>query len=251
MIDALTHLTLIRPWWLLALPVILWLWWRIRPRRASALAGSDAAIAPHLADALRTGAGRTRRVYPIDLFLLSGLLLSLAAAGPAWSRKPDPLVGETAPLVVALKVTDSMTQADLPPSRLDRARYKILDLISARAGARTALVAYADSAHRVAPLTEDPGILRPLLESLTPQVMPVEGDNPAAALTMAETILEQADNPGAVLFVLDDMNPAATDALAQANVPVLILLAAPAARQYYPRIGMEHHDSCWMIRPLE
>jgi predicted N-acetyltransferase YhbS len=28
----------------------------------------------------------------------------------------------------------------------------------------------------------------------------------------------------------------------------LILLAAPNARTYYPHIGMEHHDSCWIIR---
>ncbi|MGI9518832.1 MAG: GNAT family N-acetyltransferase [Pirellulaceae bacterium] len=27
----------------------------------------------------------------------------------------------------------------------------------------------------------------------------------------------------------------------------LILLSAPAAREYYPRIGMQHHDSCWII----
>ncbi len=27
----------------------------------------------------------------------------------------------------------------------------------------------------------------------------------------------------------------------------LILLAAPAAREYYPHIGMQPHDSCWMI----
>lgn len=27
----------------------------------------------------------------------------------------------------------------------------------------------------------------------------------------------------------------------------LILLAAPAARSYYPHIGMEFHDSCWII----
>ena len=26
----------------------------------------------------------------------------------------------------------------------------------------------------------------------------------------------------------------------------LILLAAPAAREYYPRIGMQLHDSCWI-----
>jgi GNAT superfamily N-acetyltransferase len=33
----------------------------------------------------------------------------------------------------------------------------------------------------------------------------------------------------------------------------LILLAAPAAREYYPHIGMTRHDSCWIAprRPLE
>lgn len=27
----------------------------------------------------------------------------------------------------------------------------------------------------------------------------------------------------------------------------LILLAAPKAREYYPHIGMQRHDSCWII----
>ena len=30
----------------------------------------------------------------------------------------------------------------------------------------------------------------------------------------------------------------------------LILLSAPAAREYYPHIGMRNHDSCWTIDPL-
>lgn len=29
----------------------------------------------------------------------------------------------------------------------------------------------------------------------------------------------------------------------------LILLAAPTAASYYPHIGMQQHDSCWMIMP--
>ncbi len=28
---------------------------------------------------------------------------------------------------------------------------------------------------------------------------------------------------------------------------MLVLLAAPKARDYYPHIGMQPHDSCWMI----
>jgi predicted N-acetyltransferase YhbS len=30
----------------------------------------------------------------------------------------------------------------------------------------------------------------------------------------------------------------------------LILLSAPAAKAYYPHIGMRAHDSCWTIDPL-
>lgn len=30
---------------------------------------------------------------------------------------------------------------------------------------------------------------------------------------------------------------------------ILILLAAPAARGYYPQIGFERHDSAWILRP--
>jgi GNAT superfamily N-acetyltransferase len=30
----------------------------------------------------------------------------------------------------------------------------------------------------------------------------------------------------------------------------LILLSAPAARTYYPHIGMRQHDSCWTIDPI-
>lgn len=31
----------------------------------------------------------------------------------------------------------------------------------------------------------------------------------------------------------------------------LVLLAAPKAQTYYPHIGFERHESCWMIAPQE
>ena len=163
---------------------------------------------------------------------LSGILLAIAATGPTWSKLPNPLVAETAPLVVALKVTPSMETPDLAPSRLERAKFKILDLIEARAGARTALVAYSGTAHRVSPLTEDPNILRPLLQGLTPKVMPVEGDDAGAALQMALEILSTAETPGAVLFALDDLNPADVAAMngreEETPTPLVFLVATPS-----------------------
>ena len=228
--DILEAFHFLRPLWLLSVLPVLLLWFLVRPKRSG---GKDAhpGIAPHLASALEVGGGGRRRVYPIDGVLVGGVILAIAAAGPTWSKLPNPLVAETAPLVIALKVTPSMESPDLPPSRLERARFKILDLIEARAGARTALVAYAGTAHRVAPLTEDPNILRPLLESLTPAVMPREGDDAAAALEVAAGILETAETPGAVLFALDDLNPADVDALnawdPETRPPLVFLVAAP------------------------
>ena len=128
MIEALSYFHFLRPWWLILIPVIGFLWWRIRPHRGTE-GGQTAGLAPHLAQALQVGTNASRRVLPIDGVALGGLLL--AVAGPAWDRIPNPLV-------VVLKVTESMEMSDLAPSRLERARFKVLDLVEARAGARTA-----------------------------------------------------------------------------------------------------------------
>ncbi|MGI9415922.1 MAG: VWA domain-containing protein, partial [Hyphomicrobiales bacterium] len=123
-----------------------------------------------------------------------------------WSRVPNPLVAQTAPLAVALEVSESMEIPDVPPSRLERAKYKILDVMEARTGARTALIAYGGSAHRVAPLTEDPAVIKPFLEGLSPKVMPKKGQNASSALELARAALATEDVPGAILFVLDDLD---------------------------------------------
>ena len=38
---------------------------------------------------------------------------------------------------------------------------------------------------------------------------------------------------------------------AEGGRATVILLAAPAAVEYYPRIGFTRHESCWMLRAGE
>ncbi|MEM7462509.1 MAG: VWA domain-containing protein, partial [Pseudomonadota bacterium] len=234
MIDYIQHFHFLRPLWLLAIPVLIYLWFKIRPRKV-AKNEAQKGIAPHLAKALSVGSFQGRRIYPIDVVIAGGICLALAVSGPTWSRTPNPLVAETAPLVVVLKVTESMQSSDIAPTRLDRARFKILDLIESRAGARTALVAYAGTPHRVSPLTEDPNILRPLLESLSPEIMPETGDQADEAMDLAIEILATADTPGAILFVLDDLSPANIAHLNEITdpprPPLVFLTALPESQQ--------------------
>ncbi len=226
LLDLADYFHFIRPWWLALVPLALLLWWRVR-HRATARPAPPAGIAPHLAEALTVGGGGVRRLLPIDGVLAAITLLAVGAAGPTWSRVPNPLVDETAPLAIALEVTDSMLDPDVPPSRLERAKQKITDVIAARSGARTALIAYAGSAHRVAPLTEDLAVIAPFIEGLSPEIMPVEGQNAGAALALAREALTAEEVPGAILFVLDSLDsadlPAFASNEAEGGPPVVFL----------------------------
>ncbi len=210
MSGVLDHLALfhfIRPWWLLLIPIALVLWWRVR-HRATRQEDTVKGLAPHLADALRVGSDQRRRLLPIDGVAALMVLAALAAAGPTWSRIANPLLAQTAPLAIALATSESMLSRDVAPSRLERAKFKIEDLLATRAGARTALIAYAGSAHTVTPLTEDPEVLKPFLEGLSPEIMPSPGNNATAALTLAASALAAEPTPGAILFVADAVDRA-------------------------------------------
>ncbi|MDO6484011.1 vWA domain-containing protein [Shimia thalassica] len=228
LLDILAVFHFLRPLWLLALPLIVWVWYRVRKPRNAGAATSEK-IAPHLAEALTVGSTGTKRLQPIDGVVLSMILMTLAAAGPTWSRVENPFLSQTASMAVALEVSRSMEAPDLPPNRLDRAKFKVLDLIERRAGARTALFAYAGSAHRVAPLTEDPNILRAMLDGLSPKVMPSDGNNVTAALELARAELSKTETPGTILLVLDSIDRADLAALqpTEGGDPVVVLFAAP------------------------
>lgn len=217
----------LRPVWLIAIPVIAALWWYGR-WRANAVEGSGQLVASHLRAALTVNRDQRDSFRPVDLAALLGLAVVLAASGPTWSRQPSPWFAETAPLVVAIEVSDSMRASDVAPTRLDRARFKLLDLIAARTGSRTAVIAYADSAHIVLPPSSDVDVIKPLLESLDPAIMPLPGSNAADALPLALRLLGDNAAIGTVLFVNDGFNALDIPALARfeatAGNPSLVAL---------------------------
>ena len=208
----------IRPLWLSLLPVVAAVWWLVR-HRATRFGTPDAGLAPHLRDALTLGAHKKKRLLPIDWVAAIISLALIGVAGPAWTRIPDPFVAQTAPMVVILKVTPSMTANDVAPTRLERAKQKIQDLLKLRAGARTALVAYAGTAHLVVPMTNDPTVIKPYLEGLDPEIMPKKGADAVAAFETATRVLKNEKTSGAVLFVLDEIGSQDMDAINAAEDP--------------------------------
>ncbi|PKP68297.1 MAG: VWA domain-containing protein, partial [Alphaproteobacteria bacterium HGW-Alphaproteobacteria-5] len=235
MIDmgGIETLHFLRPLWLMALPLAAFVWWRGRREHDPARA-LEAAIAPHLLRHLLVGRSAGARVRPSDVGALAIALMILALAGPSWRRELPPFVENIAPLVIAIDASQSMAAADVAPSRLARAAQKVRDLIARRADARTALVVYAGSAHVVLPLTNDPRLIVPFLDALSPDLMPVAGKNPSAALALAREITKGESVESAILFMTDKLMPADAAMLAGEAGGIHILLVAADATTAAP-----------------
>ena len=95
------------------------------------------------------------QLQPIHTLLTLIVLGAIALAGPTWTREQLPFSEDKAPLVIALDLSETMNAIDLDPTRLERAKLKLHDLLKARNGGRTALFVYAGTVHMVLPFTTD------------------------------------------------------------------------------------------------
>jgi Ca-activated chloride channel family protein len=220
---------LLRPWWLAALLPAALLGWKLWKASDPGRAWRGI-VAPHLLKHLLVDGGMSSRFSPVELLLIGWVLTILALSGPTWRREPAPFADDSAGVVIVLKVAPSMLTADVEPTRLARSVQKIDDLLKLRKGAKSALVAYSGSAHRVMPLTTDAGIISTFAGELAPDVMPVEGDVAAAALQEASQLIARSKSPGWILWICDGV--AADQAAALAAVrqkrlaPVTVLAVA-------------------------
>ncbi|MEJ2601884.1 MAG: VWA domain-containing protein [Gammaproteobacteria bacterium] len=194
----------LRPLWLLAIPAALALiaW---RARRPLDAGSWRAVVDERLRPWVLEDRGEHRRTRPAAwLAGAIAVLASLAMAGPTWERQKQPLYRGGDALVVALDLSRSMDAADVSPSRLERARLKLRDLMERRQDGQTALIVYTAHAFTVTPLTDDTETIAALIGSLDTDIMPSRGSLPARALEKARELLTQAGaRQGHVLLITD------------------------------------------------
>jgi Ca-activated chloride channel family protein len=222
----------LRPGWLLLLVPVVWVAWRLHHERDHTRQWKRL-VTPQLLPHLLI-ADESRRFRLVPSHLLTGFLLLgvLSLAGPSWQQEPAPFSEDQAALFLVVETTPSMRAQDVQPSRQQRAAQKIDELLKRRPGTRTGLVAYAGSAHLVMPLTNDPGVIRYFAPELEPDIMPVEGDEPAAAVTLATQRIRDSGLAGSVVLITDAVAAEQLPGLEQAHrdsgVPVHVYgIAAP------------------------
>ncbi|MFJ5295493.1 VWA domain-containing protein [Pseudomonas sp. NPDC088368] len=222
----------LRPWWLLLLPLLGWLIWRLWNRQKRV--GRWQMILPSAfhATLLRGGSGRESKLPWIALSV-GWLLALLALLGPSWQRVEQTSQKPVDPLVVLLELTPEMLAADSPPTRLEQARRKLLDLLQARGDSQTAIIVYAGSAHTLVPLSDDLGTSKNLLDALKPSIMPESGQRADLAVSKALDLLKQGDlGVGRLLWIGSSLNDGERMGIRQAmtgHAPQLLLLGVGTA----------------------
>ena len=155
----------LRPEWLWGFVGAAILFWVVS-RREDVRARWGSIISPHLLDHLIVDRREHRRLRPVHLTAALMALGSIAAAGPTFERERPPFLQDKAPLAIAIDLSRTMDAIDVSPTRLERAKLKVRDLLALRPGARTAIFAYAGSAHLVLPLTDDSNLIETYVDSL-------------------------------------------------------------------------------------
>lgn len=201
-LSSIADFHFLRPLWLCFVPVAAWLVWAVG-RHTDVRRRWRRTIAPHLLDALMIRERRGLRLRPVHLIALVLVLGGIGMAGPAWKRELPPFLDDKAPLAIAIDLSPTMNAIDVTPSRLERAKLKVKALLARREGARTAIYAYAGSAHRVIPLTDDRALLQTYVDALQTSIMPTPGRDMRQALKVIDDDLRREPVPGTVLFITD------------------------------------------------
>ncbi len=224
--EIFNNLHFIRPLVLWSLPIVLFIVWYLQ-KSDSKDDGWSKICDPHLLDAIKIKSSARGNNWSWLLWPIA-IISVLAIAGPAYKKEPSPIIKNQSALIIALDVSRSMLADDIKPNRLERAKFKINDILDARKDGQTALVVYAGDAFVVTPLTDDTETIALMLKAITPDIMPVQGSRVDIALNKSQELLTQAGyTSGEVMLIADGVNlnkaTSVAEKLASKNINTSVL----------------------------
>ncbi|MGD8703293.1 MAG: VWA domain-containing protein [Desulfosarcina sp.] len=159
-----------------------------------------------------------RRWIKAALLMASVLFVAIALAGPKYGFRWREIRQRGVDIVIALDCSRSMTAADVQPSRLERAKREVFDLLAMLQGDRVGLVAFAGTAYLQCPLTLDYDAFNLFLNVLSPDYLPVGGTDITAALQTAMGSFDpKSPAEKAIILITDGENTGSGDPLKAAE----------------------------------
>jgi Ca-activated chloride channel family protein len=138
----------------------------------------------------------------VMLLALIGLIFGLV--NPKIGTKMETVKREGIDIVFAMDVSKSMLAEDVAPSRLEKSKQIVSQIINQLGNDRIGIVAYAGSAFPVLPITTDYGVAKMFLQSINTDIVSSQGTSLDEAIKLSATYFDEKSKTSKLLIMISD-----------------------------------------------
>ena len=175
-------------------------WWMMLRQRKRLRRFGD----PQLVRQLMPDVSRFRPLVKFGLLLTALALLIVMLARPQMGTKISHEKRTGIETIIALDISNSMLAEDVTPSRLDRAKMMVENLVDHFTNDKIGLIVFAGEAYVQLPITSDFVSAKMFLSSIEPGLIETQGTDIAAAVNMATHSFTQEEGVGKAIIVITD-----------------------------------------------
>jgi Ca-activated chloride channel family protein len=223
------------------LPLYVWYFWR-KNKMLEVLAQSK------LLNSINDSVVLSKQVSKAVLLMLAFSAVVIALTRPAWNPKPRDVKRSGRDVVILLDVSRSMLAEDIKPSRLERAKLAVKDLMEKINGDRIGIVTFAGNTSVKCPLTQDYAFARLALDQISTESTTRGGTNVGDAIRQAaNNVFDEQVKECKDIILITDCNDseesfpvqAAQDAGAKGIRVIAVGLGNPDEGARIPVIGAD------------
>ncbi len=188
-------------WLLLVIPILIIIkimMWYVQRKKLSRIGN------PTLLKELMPDVSRFRPWVKFLLLItaLSSLILTLAR--PQFGSKISHEKRNGIEAIIALDISNSMLAQDVQPSRLDKSKLMIENLINSFINDKIGLVVFAGEAYVQLPITSDYVSAKMFLSDITPSLISAQGTDIARAIRVSLSSFTQQKGVGKAIILITD-----------------------------------------------
>lgn len=159
---------------------------------------------PELVKRLSPASSLFKHALKFCVAILALACVVIALANPKIGTKLETVKREGIDIVFAVDVSKSMLAEDVAPSRLEKSKQLVSQIINSLAGDRIGIVAYAGSAFPVLPITTDYGVAKMYLQSMNPGMVSSQGTSLDEAIKMATGYFDKNSKTSKLIIMISD-----------------------------------------------
>ena len=145
-----------------------------------------------------------KTVLKFTVLILAFGFLVIGLVNPKIGTKSETVKREGIDIVFAVDVSKSMLCEDVAPSRLEKSKQIVSQIINQLVGDRIGIVAYAGSAFPVLPITTDYGVAKMFLQSMNPSMVSSQGTSLDEAIKLSSTYFDDDKKTSKLLILISD-----------------------------------------------